>query len=107
MPLSKNSDIERMSNSNFILDATAETFAEMVIGNSMRGPVMVNYWSAKAGPCLKLWPQLEKLANEYSGKFLLVNLNTDKYLQFSKTELGITSVRKGTDAEIPEECDIS
>ena len=53
---------------------------------------MVNYWSAKAGPCLKLWPLLEKLANEYSGKFLLVNLNTDKYLQFSRTELGITSV---------------
>jgi putative thioredoxin len=92
MPLSKNNDIERMSNSNFILDATAETFAELVIGNSMRGPVMVNYWSAKAGPCLKLWPLLEKLANEYSGKFLLVNLNTDKYLQFSRTELGITSV---------------
>ena len=81
-----------MSNSKFILDATPETFAELVIGNSMRGPVMVNYWSAKAGPCLKLWPLLEKLVNEYSGRFLLINFNTDKFLQFSKSELGITSV---------------
>ena len=81
-----------MTDSKFILEATPETFAELVIGNSMRGPVMVNFWSSKAGPCIKLWPLLEKLANEFSGKFLLVNLNTDKYLQFSKTELGITSV---------------
>ena len=58
----------------------------------MRGPVMVNFWSSKAGPCIKLWPLLEKLANEFSGKFLLVNFNTDKYLQFSRAELGITSV---------------
>ena len=81
-----------MSNSNYIQDATPETFSELVIANSMRGPVMVNYWSEKAGPCLKLWPLLEKLANEYSGRFLLINLNTDKYLQFARTELGITSV---------------
>ena len=44
---------------------------------------MVNYWSSKAGPCLKLWPVLEKLANEYTGKYLLINFNTDKYLGFS------------------------
>lgn len=81
-----------MTDSKFIQDATPENYAELVIGNSMRGPVMVNYWSAKAGPCLKLWPLLEKLVNEYSGKFLLINLNTDKYLQFSRSELGITSV---------------
>lgn len=81
-----------MSDSKFILEATPETFAEIVIGNSMRGPVMVNFWSSKAGPCLKLWPLLEKLVNEFSGKFLLVNFNTDKYLQFSRAELGITSV---------------
>jgi putative thioredoxin len=81
-----------MAESKYILDATPENFAELVMGNSMRGPVMVNYWSAKAGPCLKLWPQLEKLVNEYSGRFLLVNFNTDKFLEFSRSELGITSV---------------
>ncbi|HEY9051722.1 MAG TPA: tetratricopeptide repeat protein [Gammaproteobacteria bacterium] len=81
-----------MSDLKQIVDATPENFAELVIGNSMRGPVMVNFWSAKAGPCIKLWPLLEKLATEYSGKFLLVNLNTDKHGQFARSELGITSV---------------
>ena len=81
-----------MSESSFIFDATPENFAELVMANSMRGPVMVNFWSPKAGPCLKLWPLLEKLVNEYSGKFLLVNLNADTHQQFVRSELGITSV---------------
>jgi len=77
---------------NHIFDATPENFNELVLGNSQRGPVMVNYWSANAGPCLKLWPTLEKLANEYSGRFLLINLNTDKYKSFAQNELGVRSV---------------
>jgi len=81
----------QMTNS-FIFDATPENFNELVISNSNRGPVMVNYWSQNAGPCLKLWPTLEALANEYSGKFLLVNVNTDKYKSFAQNELGIVSV---------------
>jgi len=80
-----------MSN-NYIFDATPENFNELVLGNSVRGPVMVNYWSSKAGPCLKLWPTLEALVNEYSGRFLLVNVNTDKYKSFAQNELGIVSV---------------
>lgn len=58
----------------------------------MRGPVMVNYWSSRAGPCLMLWPRLEALVNEYAGRFLLVNLNTDKYRVFAQSELGVRSV---------------
>ncbi|HED35125.1 MAG TPA: tetratricopeptide repeat protein [Gammaproteobacteria bacterium] len=76
----------------FILEASPEKFNEMVLGNSMRGPVMVNYWSSKAGPCLMLWPRLESLVNEYAGRFLLVNLNTDEYRDFAQNELGIRSV---------------
>ncbi len=81
-----------MSESQYIQEATPENYAELVIGNSLRGPVMVNYWSAKAGPCLKLWPVLEKLVHEFSGKYLLVNLDVDKYFEFARKELGITSV---------------
>lgn len=81
-----------MPSKKFIEDATPENFADLVIGNSMRGPVLVNYWSAKAGPCLKLWPVLEKLANEFAGKFLLVNFNTDTFFDFARQHLGVTSV---------------
>lgn len=80
-----------MSN-NFIVDATPENFNELVMANSSRGPVMVNYWSSNAGPCMKLWPTLEMLANEYSGRFLLVNVNTDKFKSFVQNDLGIVSV---------------
>lgn len=81
-----------MATSSHIIDANPENFAELVVGNSMRGPVMVNFWSPRAGPCIKLWPLLEKLAEEYSGRFLLVNFNTDKYLEFSRRELAVASV---------------
>ncbi len=77
---------------NYIFDATPENFKELVIGNSMRGPVAVNYWSSTAGPCIKLWPTLEKLANEFNGQFLLINVNTDKFRSFVQNELGVRSV---------------
>ena len=80
-----------MANPPYIIDATQENFRDLVLGNSRRGPVFVNYWSPGAGPCLKFWPVLEKLANEYAGKFLLVNLNTDKLGQLAK-ETGVTSI---------------
>ena len=78
--------------SEYIFDATPENFNELVIGNSVRGPVLVNYWSANAGPCIKLWPTLESLVKEYDGRFLLINLNSDKYKSFAQNELGVRSV---------------
>lgn len=76
----------------YIFDGTPENFKELVIGNSMRGPVMVNYWSASAGPCMLLWPRLEAIVNEFCGQFLLININTDKFKSFVQNELGIRSV---------------
>lgn len=77
--------------SNYILDATRENFADAVLSNSHKGPVMVNYWAENAGPCLRLWPVLEKLANDYQGQFLLVNVNTGREKQLAQ-EYGVNSV---------------
>lgn len=66
-----------MSEQQFIFDATLENFDTLVLENSVRGPVLVNYWTPYAGPCLKLWETLEPLVKEYGGKFLLVNVNTE------------------------------
>ncbi|RMD70453.1 MAG: hypothetical protein D6819_04240 [Gammaproteobacteria bacterium] len=63
---------------NPILDATSENFSTLVLENSRKGPVVVNFWAPWAGPCLKLWPTLEKLSQAYGGKFLLVNVHVDK-----------------------------
>lgn len=80
-----------MSVSPYIFDASRENFQELVLQNSHKGPVLVNYWTSKAGPCLRLWPILEQVANEYEGKFLLVNVNTDNEAALAR-EHGVNSV---------------
>ena len=68
----------------YIFEATEDNFASLVLDNSAKGPVLVNYWAPWAGPCHKLWPVLERLAAGYGGKFLLVNVNTDKQRQLAR-----------------------
>lgn len=75
----------------WIAEATPETFGTLVLGNSRKGPVLVNFWARYAGPCLRLWPVLERLARDYGGRFLLVNLDCERYRAFAR-ELGVTSL---------------
>lgn len=77
--------------SSYIIDVTSENFNDAVLSNSHKGPVMVNYWAENAGPCLRLWPVLEKLANDYNGQFLLVNIDTTKEKQLAQ-DYGVNSV---------------
>ena len=77
--------------SMYIIAGNRGNFQDAVVNNSHKGPVMVNYWTDKAGPCLRLWPVLEKLAGDYAGRFLLVNLNTDNEGALAR-EYGVTSV---------------
>ena len=48
-------------NSPYIHAANADNFQPLVIENSQRGPVLVNFWSKKAGPSLRQYPLLDKL----------------------------------------------
>ncbi len=69
--------VRYMAHSPYVFDATAENFRTLVLENSDKGPVLVNYWSPRAGPCMMLMPRLIRLATEFGGRFLLVMLNTD------------------------------
>jgi putative thioredoxin len=80
-----------MSLTPYVFDATRENFDALILGNSMRGLVLANFWSPKAGPCMVLMPRLVKLAAEYGGRFLLVMINTEELGQRARG-LGITSV---------------
>jgi len=77
--------------SDFIHDGNSDNFLSLVIENSKSGPVLVNFWSRKAGPCLRQYPILDKLVHEYAGRLLLVNIDTEKEIAISK-EYGIASV---------------
>lgn len=80
-----------MTESRFVFDATADNFRALVLANSEKGPVAVNFWSPRAGPCRMLMPRLLKLAGEFGGRFLLVRLNTDEHGRLAR-DWGVTSI---------------
>ncbi len=73
-----------MALSPYVFDASAENFNRLVLENSHKGPVLVHFWTPKAGPCFILMPRLVKLAAEYGGKFLLVMLNADELPELAR-----------------------
>ena len=77
--------------SPYIHAATADNFQSLVLENSSKGPVLVNFWSKKAGPCLRQYPILDKIIHHYGGRILLVNIDTEKEVIITK-QYGITSV---------------
>lgn len=61
-----------------ILEGTALNFDRLVLENSRRGLVLVDFWAPWAGPSLRQQKVLKALAVEYDGRFLLVSVNTDE-----------------------------
>ena len=80
-----------MAELKHVFDGTRENFPKLVLENSRKGLVIVNYWTTGAGPCMRLWQTLEKLSQDYAGRFLLVNINTDSQKALAQDN-GITSV---------------
>lgn len=74
-----------------IVEGIRHNFDQIVLANSRVGPVLVNYWSRGAGPCLRLFPVLEALVADFGGRLLLVNVDTDKEGGLAR-EYGVTSV---------------
>ena len=77
--------------SPFIHAATTDNFQALVLDNSRKGPVLVNFWSRKAGPCLRQYPILDKLIHQFDGRMLLVNVDTEQDYQLAK-QYSVTSV---------------
>jgi putative thioredoxin len=64
--------------SPWISETTVATFEADVVERSLERPVLVDFWAPWCQPCRQLTPILEKLTEEYGGKFVLVKVNVDE-----------------------------
>lgn len=80
-----------MSASAYVQDADAGSFQSRVIDASRRVPVLVDFWAAWCAPCRALAPVLERLADEFRGRFLLVKIDTDGEQELAR-QFGIRSL---------------
>jgi putative thioredoxin len=71
--------------------ATEQNFAEAVVEASRERPVLVDFWAPWCGPCRTLMPMLDRIADDYAGRFTLAKVNTDE-AQRVAGQLGIRSI---------------
>ena len=74
-----------------MIDVTVQNFETEVLEASTTIPVLVDFWAEWCGPCRSLGPVLEKLENDYAGRFKLVKIDSDAEQQLSSA-FGIRSL---------------
>ena len=65
------------------VDVSQADFEERVVKASYKQPVVIDFWAPWCGPCKVLKPMLEKLAEEFGGKFVLAKVNSDENQELS------------------------
>jgi len=64
-------------------DVTEADFRQTVLERSLEVPVLLDCWAPWCAPCRNLKPVLEKLVQDYGGRFVLAKINTDEAPQVS------------------------
>ena len=61
------------------LEVTDATFEQEVKNSST--PVLVDFWAPWCGPCRKIAPIIDEIAEEFQGRLKVVKLNTDENIR--------------------------
>ena len=77
--------------SDYIVDITDQNAQQLLIDESFKRPVVVDFWAEWCEPCKTLMPLLEKLAHEFAGVFLLAKVNADEQ-QTLAGQLGVRNL---------------
>ena len=74
-----------------MINVTIENFDAEVVAASHQVPVLVDFWAPWCGPCKVIGPLLEKLEEDYGGRFKLVKIDSDQEQELSQA-FGIRSI---------------
>jgi thioredoxin 1 len=59
-------------------DVTSETYEHAVVAASRELPVLVDVWGPRCGPCIKLMPTVERIAEEHARRVRFVKLDSSQ-----------------------------
>lgn len=76
---------------DLVKDTTTQDFRQDVLLESMKQPVLVDFWAPWCGPCKQLTPVIEKVVKAAKGKVKLVKMNIDEHPQIAG-QLGVQSI---------------
>ena len=63
--------------SAYVIDVSEADFQAEVLDRSLQVPVVLDLWAEWCEPCKQLSPVLERLAEEFGGRFVLAKVDTD------------------------------
>ncbi len=64
------------------LKITTENFDEQVMKSDK--PVLIDFWAVWCGPCRMVAPTVDKLAEDYSGRLVVGQINVDEETELAE-----------------------
>lgn len=80
-----------MASNPWVVEIHETQFEKEVLERSRSVPVILDFWADWCGPCKMLGPELEKLAEQFLGRFVLAKVDIDRNPNLA-AEFGVSSI---------------